>query len=420
MEGTKNHMAGAEGVAIESLSPDLGEVRNAVLKFVAWLDKFGETSYDYQSYFASRPARSAKAFYYRHPTLGAILVAPMIFSEAFLPSARCLFWKRQRFPIADAHYAMGFAFLSKVLNDERHYLRAVHFLKVLEETRCNGCRHYCWGYPFSWETRYGTMRTGTPLITTVPYAYEAFAQVYEIDGDRKWLEIMRSIAEHALKDYHEEATSERAASCSYNPEPSCPCFVVNASAYRAYLLTRAAIDLSDPRYARAAQGNLNYVLEAQEADGSWRYATDGGRDFIDHFHTCFVLKALAKIQALTDNDDCTKAIERGVQYYLKNLFDDDGDPLPFARRPRFTVYRRELYDYAECINLALLLRRQFPELNNVLRRVIDLQRWQKSDGSFRSRQLLVSWDNTPMHRWAQSQFFRSLCFLLYQETCGKN
>jgi hypothetical protein len=24
----------------------------------------------------------------------------------------------------------------------------------------------------------------------------------------------------------------------------------------------------------------------------------------------------------------------------------------------------------------------------------------------------VGWDNVPMHRWAQSQIFRSLCFLL--------
>ena len=43
-----------------------------------------------------------------------------------------------------------------------------------------------------------------------------------------------------------------------------------------------------------------------------------------------------------------------------------------------------------------------------------LVRWQKSDGSFRTRQLLFGWDNVPMHRWAQSQLFRSLCFLLYQ------
>ena len=38
------------------------------------------------------------------------------------------------------------------------------------------------------------MRAGTPLITTVPYVYEAFLQVYQIDGDRKWLDIMQSIA----------------------------------------------------------------------------------------------------------------------------------------------------------------------------------------------------------------------------------
>jgi hypothetical protein len=28
--------------------------------------------------------------------------------------------------------------------------------------------------------------------------------------------------------------------------------------------------------------------------------------------------------------------------------------------------------------------------------------------SFRARELLVGWDNVPMHRWAQSQVFRSL------------
>jgi hypothetical protein len=39
-----------------------------------------------------------------------------------------------------------------------------------------------------------------------------------------------------------------------------------------------------------------------------------------------------------------------------------------------------------------------------------LARWQRPDGSFRSRQLLVGWDNVPMHRWAQAQVFRSLCF----------
>ena len=112
------------------------QVRESVLRFVAWLDRFGETSYDHQSFFASDLARSAKALYYRKPLLGTLVVSPMIFCEAFLPSGRKLFWKPQRFPIADAHYAMGFAFLSRALDQRKYYERAVHFLEVLKETRC--------------------------------------------------------------------------------------------------------------------------------------------------------------------------------------------------------------------------------------------------------------------------------------------
>ena len=81
-----------------------------------------------------------------------------------------------------------------------------------------------------------------------------------------------------------------------------------------------------------------------------------------------------------------------------------------------TVYRRELYDLAECINLAVLLQGRFPELDKTLSSVLTelLKRWQKPDGSFRARQLLLGWDNVPMHRWAQAQLFRSLCFFLSQ------
>ena len=152
------------------------DTKRAVLRFIEWLDKYGETSYDHQSFFVSPLGRTAKALYYKAPLLGTAAVAPMIFCEAFLPSARALFWKRQHLAISDAHYAMGFAFLSQTLGEERfYYRRAVHFLEVLEETRCPAYQQYCWGYPFDWETRHGTLKQGTPLITTVPYAYRSIS-----------------------------------------------------------------------------------------------------------------------------------------------------------------------------------------------------------------------------------------------------
>jgi hypothetical protein len=396
----------------------LDRIHAALRRFVAWLDGYGETSYDHQSFFAGPLGRGAKALYYRKPLLGTLAVAPMVLFEAFIPSARRLFWMPQRFPIADAHYAMGFAFLARTSEEQAHYRRAVHFLEVLSETRCPGYEHAAWGYPFDWETRGGTMKGGTPLITTLPYVYEAFREVHELDKDDQWRQVMRSIAQHALLDYRDVETSPHAASCAYTPSPNDPAGVINASAYRAFVLTRAAFDFSESQYSEAAVRNMNFVLDSQNADGSWYYSTDGQRDFVDHFHTCFVLKALAKIETLTGESRCTEAIERGVGYYVRHLFDEQRLPKPFSRAPRLTVYRRELYDYAECLNLATLLRGRFPELDaikvTVLRDVLD--RWQKPDGSFRSRQLHLGWDNVPMHRWAQAQMFRSLSFLLEHGT----
>lgn len=391
----------------------------AVDGFCEWLDRFGELSWDHQSFFAGPLGRRAKALYYSKPLLGIAAVAPMIFLEAFVPSGRKMFWKPQRFPIADAHYAMGFAYLAAFYDKDEYYRRAAHFLEVLLEVRCGD--QYGWGYPFDWETRTGTMKAGTPLVTTVPYVYEAFAQVHAIDKDEKWLKVMRSIAEHAFSSYRDFETQPGAASCAYSPEPDAPNAVVNASAYRAFLLTKAGVEFRDECYLITASRNLNFVLASQNEDGSWYYSTDGGRDFVDHFHTCFVLKALAKIEQLTGSAACRAAIERGVNYYVRNLFDEDALPLPFSKAPRLTVYRRELYDYAECINVAVLLYGRFPQLDNILDHVLEdlFARWHKQDGSFRSRELMLGWDNVPMHRWAQAQMFRSLCFLLSQQRSSR-
>ena len=63
-----------------------------------------------------------------------------------------------RFPIADAHYAMGFAFLYQVTGDSSQLENAIHFLTELEKSRCREFKEYCWGYPFDWVTRNGTIK----------------------------------------------------------------------------------------------------------------------------------------------------------------------------------------------------------------------------------------------------------------------
>jgi hypothetical protein len=408
-----------------SLNKNVADVLN---DFTAWLARYGETSRDHQTFFAGGAGQAAKALYYDHKFLGTMAVAPMIFLEAFVPSSRRLFHRPTRFPIADAHYAMGFAFLFQVSGDEAHLHRAIHFLDELKKSRSPAFKEYCWGYPYDWVTRNGTIKTQTPLITSTPYAYEAFLQVAEllesaVSGQRsavrqgllaEYGRIMESIARHAAFDIKDFPVGENASSCSYTPFDKGG--VINAAAYRSFLLTSASQIFNEEEYWLTAERNLNFVLDNQNPDGSWYYAVDGVRDFVDHYHTCFVMKALAKIHALTGHAATLKALGKGVSYYVSNLFDADGLPKPFSRAPRLTVYKRELYDYAECINLCLLLRDRFPMLNTTLEKVIAhvLGAWVKPDGSFRSRKLYLGWDNVPMHRWGQAQMFRSLAFYLHE------
>lgn len=404
------------------------KLATVIANFTEWLGAYGEASRDHQSFFAGTVGGRAKRLYYRHRLLGTAAVAPMIFFEAFLPSARRMFYCPVRFPIADAHYAMGFALLYEATENEAYLKRAIHFLKELKKARCAGFEEYCWGYPFDWVTRNGVIKTQTPLITTTPYVYEAFLEVHRLssedggrrteDGGRRMelREILESIVRHATTDIKDFKFSETASTCSYTPDDEGG--VVNASAYRAFMLTSAAKVFGDDELLNVAGRNLNFVLESQNADGSWPYARDGVRNFVDHFHTCFVMKALAKIHALTGERRILEALRRGVGYYLGNLFAEDGLPRPFSKAPRLTVYKRELYDCAECINLCLLLQDRFPELNDTLELTVlgVLKDWIKEDGSFRSRRLMLGWDNVPMHRWAQSQMFRSLAFYLREVT----
>jgi len=388
------------------------QVAETLANFVCWLERYGESSWDHQSFFAGPVGRLAKGLYYKNQWLGIPAVAPMIFCEAFFPPARRLFHHPIRLPIADAHYAMGFAFLHQATGRSEYLARATHFLEVLQATRSPGYADYCWGYPFDWVTRNGVLKAHLPFITTTPYVFEALMQVNALAPRPEWPEMMASAVHFATTLIQDQPYPGGGNTCSYLPGEEFK--VVNAAAYRAAMLVSAAKFFGREEWRQVAAGNVDFVLAAQNPDGSWPYAKDGVRDFVDHFHTCFVMKALAKIYLQGRDRRIFEALARGVDYYRKNLFAADGMPRPFSKAPRLTVYECELYDCAECINLCLLLRSNFPELEHTLQTVVAgvLANWIKADGSFRSRKLKFGWDNVPMHRWAQSQMFRALAFYL--------
>ena len=55
-------------------------LQTAINQFILWLENFGETSYDHQTFFASPFGNKIKSLYYKNAVLGSLAVSPLIFS----------------------------------------------------------------------------------------------------------------------------------------------------------------------------------------------------------------------------------------------------------------------------------------------------------------------------------------------------
>ena len=249
-------------------------------------------------------------------------------------------------------------------------------------------------------------------MTQTPYGYAAFAAATELVPDIEREAILRSIATFAFECIPSRKTEMGVAVASYSPyDARC---VVNANAYRAALLLDAGNRFNERQWVDEAERNLAFVLGCQRDDGSWLYAVDGLDPFVDNFHSCFVLKNLMRAWQITERTDVIEAVLRGYAYYKRALLDESLLPRPFAVGKRISLHTRDLYDFAEGIIVALLLRTHDPDAEMILATLTDelLEEWQLPDGHFVTRRHKVGRNTVPYHRWAQAQAFHALVQVL--------
>lgn len=390
------------------------ELLSACQRFTAWLDRVGYASYDPYDIWGTRYGLRARKLYYARNPLGTLLVAPLVLLEIVWPSSRQLFVEKQRYATADAQLVLAFLNLFRVTGEAHFRDRAVALGDEILGYAIKGYRGLCWGYPFDWQNGPGAVwARSTPYITCTPYCYEAFLALHEATGQERYRQIAASIAEFVCHDLHETPTSPAAAAGSYSPKDRS--MVINASAYRAFVLLDAARRFGREDYAAAGGRNLAFILEGQREDGAWLYALDRAPSFIDHFHTCFVLKNLIKANRLLDRADVRESIARGFRYYRENLFYPDGNPKSFSIEPRFQVGRLEMYNFAECITLCSLLGDELPGARETGLRLATrlLGDFQLPAGHFVTRVFRFGVRHTfPFLRWPQAQLFYSITSLL--------
>ncbi len=395
------------------------DVRNSIDRFLSWLDGAGYASCDPYDIWGTRYSLWARRVYYRSPALGIPLIAPLLLTEILCPSLRKLFARPDRFATADAQLLLGFLNLHRVTGDAKFLERARGLADDLLKISIPGYSGHGWGYPFDWQNQRGMWPRNTPFITCTPYAYQAFAELHRATGDEHCREVAESAAVFVHDDLRDSETGPGAAAASYSPIDDSR--VINASAYRAWLLFDAADRYHRPEWRKKAERNLQFILQSQRPDGSWFYATDGHGNYIDNFHTAFVLKNLWRMNRSLQRAEITEAIRTGYAFYRRELFFPDGLPKMYALKPRTGIVRHEMYDFAEAITLGALLQDDHPEAFEHARQLAAALsgRYQCRDGHFVTRVYRGGWRHTfPFIRWPQSQLFLALTNL-YAAVAGR-
>jgi hypothetical protein len=253
-----------------------------------------------------------------------------------------------------------------------------------------------WGYDFDVQTRWGYYRRGMPNAVVTAFAMHAMLDAQPKGTGRQLAEAAARFATRRL------APGGGARHLAYYPSAGAE--IHNASALLADAIGRAAPAGSAERaVARAA---VERLLEVQRAPGFWPYGEQAGLEWVDGFHTAYVLVALHRWDRREPDPTLAAAVARGLDFYLSRLFEADGWP----RHSVDMLYPIDIHAASTAIWALSLLRERDERALPTAERVLEfaLRRLRRSDGRFafqlRRRMRLA----IPYIRWSDAHMLLAL------------
>ena len=252
--------------------------------------------------------------------------------------------------------------------------RAASLATELAEQRAYGD---AWGYEFDVQTRWGYYRAHTPNIISTSFVVEALHDTGTLQGADPAVAWMNEFMVHPAGFIRYTPTSDR--------------LIHNAN-----LLGARALARMDPGHP-AIHACVRTTVNAQRSDGLWPYGQDANLDWVDNFHSAYVLLALDELdQAYGDFSD---ALDRGIDAWTSRCFEPDGRPRYFADRSgKVDVHNVATATFA----LAVFADRYSAARHRLEGAFAHLTSLQRPDGAFAA-------GREPAYmRWNQAHAFRAL------------
>jgi hypothetical protein len=292
----------------------------------------------------------------------------------------------------------------RATGDERHAANARVLLDRLLDLGIRDSGTLGFGYNFDWQSSVFFAPKGTPAIVPTAFASQAFAEGDAAFGEDRYAHAVAEIASFVLTRLNRSVETEDEICFSYTPLDES--MVYNASLLAAECLARS----DNGQAADIAIKALRFVIRRQRADGAWEYGAAAGHEWVDSFHTAYVLLSIRRISdRLKLWDDGTRdAYRRGLDYWRDNFFFVDGTPKYYDHK----TYPIDIH--AAAVAIAALAELGETELAHrvarwTIKNMLDV------DGFFYYRVGRVIVDQTPFMRWGQAWMAYALARLIELE-----
>jgi hypothetical protein len=176
------------------------------------------------------------------------------------------------------------------------------------------CGEEGWGYPWDTQTRWSYYPRGSPNIVATAFSANALAEAAVTFDEPAW----RRRAERAADWVARELFIADEGHFAYHGRS-------DRLVHNANLLGAALVHELGPETHVAADAvriAAARTLDAQRPDGTWPYGEGAGLEWVDSFHTGYVLDSLCRLQGVDPR--IHSAIERGAHAYLSDFFDAEG------------------------------------------------------------------------------------------------
>ncbi len=276
----------------------------------------------------------------------------------------------------------------------------INQLQTLVPTGFNGV---CWGYDFDWEARYSRIPAYQPtivatgIITNALYKYWSFSKNKEVEN------MILSAAKFALKDLNRTTDKDGDFCFSYSPFDHQVVF--NASMKGVRLLAQAYHISKDEQLKLISKKACTFIMKHQNLNGSWIYSKNRSGEWIDNYHTGYVIDCLHDYIEFTGDTSFKEHLKKGFSFYRASFFHDD-------RIPKF--YNKNIYPIdCTAAGQSLLTLSGFNDLGtaeNVCNWMIE--NMQSADGSFYFRKYKNFTNRTKFMRWSNAWMFAGMSELL--------